>query len=65
MLIRKHGADNGFEPLILFLVCLIIINIVSNLLVGVTGFEPAIPREPKPLVRPSHRTPNLLLLFPT
>ena len=29
-----------------------------NELVGATGFEPAIPREPKPLVRPSHRTPS-------
>lgn len=29
-----------------------------NELVGATGFEPAIPREPKPLVRPSHRAPQ-------
>ena len=31
MLIRKYGADNGFEPLILVIVYLIVYNIVSNL----------------------------------
>ena len=58
MLISQNVENNGFEPLILVKVLLIIIIIVSNLIVGVTGFEPAIPREPKPLVRPSHRTPS-------
>ena len=40
MLISKIGGNNGFEPLILYQVLLIVINIVSNLIVGVDGYAP-------------------------